>query len=484
MKRVGNLYNQMLTRHTMEEAFRGVMKDKKQKDNPNSLSFMMKNNKEYYIADAADILSRRAFKPRKPREAYRYDKGSGKLRHIQAPILYPDQLIHWVLMTVLREPVFLKGMDHWCCASVKGRGILYAKNFLEKKLDNSLNDRKSISVEKQYKYCLKMDIRKFFEHIDRGILMKKLESRIKDKEILHLCSQIIYSIPGTGLPLGYYTSQWFANFYLQEFDHYLREVLMPKYGVDTYIRYMDDMIILGSNKRKLERLMNEISEFLATLSLELKNTSCIFDISTRDIDFIGYRFSYGKATLRKGILHRGLSSNQNLYKGKFTLKKLRSASAYNGWFKSADTREYQNRYFEGSRKLEAAKMKEALAEERLNKMNSKKYIQLQKIENDIVNLRDETENDDGKVLIRYYGNSEEVRVVARTHYTFPEDLEENKVTSIEIDKKTKKKRRRRNASNTSYYPSAEIYFSDMDKADCIKAYNSNIIQNESLVSTV
>ena len=56
MKRVGNLYNQMLTRHTMEEAFRGVMKDKKQKDNPNSLSFMMKNNKEYYIADAADFL--------------------------------------------------------------------------------------------------------------------------------------------------------------------------------------------------------------------------------------------------------------------------------------------------------------------------------------------------------------------------------------------------------------------------------------------
>lgn len=116
-------------------------------------------------------------------------------------------------------------------------------------------------------------------------------------------------------------------------------------------------------------------------------------ISTRDIDFIGYRFSYGKTTLRKGILHRGLSSNQNLYKGKFTLKKLRSASAYNGWFKSADTREYQNRYFEGSRKLEAAKMKEALAEERLNKMNSKKYIQLQKIENNIVNLRDETENE-------------------------------------------------------------------------------------------
>ena len=76
---------------------------------------------------------------------------------------------------------------------------------------------------------------------------------------------------------------------------------MPKYGVDTYIRYMDDMIILGSNKRKLERLMNEITEFLATLSLELKNTSCIFDISTRDIDFIGYRFSYGKTTLRKGI---------------------------------------------------------------------------------------------------------------------------------------------------------------------------------------
>lgn len=252
---------------------------------------------------------------------------------------------------------------------------------------------------------------------------------------------------------------------------------MPKYGVDTYIRYMDDMVILGSNKRKLNKLMNEISEFISNLGLELKNTSCIFDISTRDIDFIGYKFSYGKTTLRKGILHRGLAANRNLYKGKFTIKKLRSASAYNGWFKNADTRKYQEDHLEGSRKLEAAKLKEALNKERLENLNSKDTIHIQKIENDIMDLRETTENNDGKVLIRYYKDTDEVRVVARSKYIFPEDLE--KKDNPETKKKKSKKRRRK----STYYPSAEIFFSNMDKDKCIRNYNLNIAQNESLIST-
>ena len=101
-------------------------------------------------------------------------------------------------------------------------------------------------------------------------------------------------------------NSWFsAAIYLESrelypLQLYLREVLMPKYGVDFYIRYMDDMLIMGSNKRKLAQLKGEISQYLHNnLKLELKNTTRIFSIAECPIDYIGFRFSYGKTVLRK-----------------------------------------------------------------------------------------------------------------------------------------------------------------------------------------
>lgn len=486
MKRVGNLYNKLYTRAIMEEAYKGVMKDKKRKSDPTSLAFMMKHNKEYYIAEAARLLHDKEFKPRKPREAFRVDKGSGKVRHIQAPILYPDQLIHWALVTVLKD-IFMKGMDHWCCASIKDRGVLYAKNFLEKALDDSNDDNKKVHVpvRKKYKYCLKMDIKKFFENIDRRRLLEMLEKKIKDKDIIELCRIIIYSAPGTngdknkGLPLGYYTSQWFANFYLQEFDHWLREVAMPEAGVSIYIRYMDDMVILGSNKRKLMNLMNKINEYIKPLGLWLKETSCVFSLEDRDIDFIGYRFNYGKTTLRKKILHNALKANRELYKGKFTLKKLSSATAYNGWTLRSDTNGYVEEHFQGNRELELEKLKELQRKATETRLNSPEYNKLLQIEEDIANLRQSREAvENNKVLIRYYNDGP--RIVASTSFQFPDEEEYQEANKP----KPKEKKKKRRSKNKNYYPTANIYFDKRDKDSVIKDYNLDIKQSIELTAKV
>lgn len=468
MKRAGNLYNTMPTRRRMIQVFKGVMKDKKYKNIPGSLSFMIMQNPEYYMAEAARIIEERSFRPKRPRESIRFDAGSNKERHIQAPPIFPDQFIHWSLILAIQD-VLMKGMDKWCCASIKGRGSLYAKHLLDRELDNSLNDSvlSKDRPENKYKYCLKMDIRKYFQNIDRDILMKKLESKIKDKEILHLAAQIIYSVPGTGLPLGYYTSQWFANFYLQAFDHYLREVLMPKYNAKVYVRYMDDMIILGSNKRKLTILKKEIEDYLMNeLHVWLKDTSCIFAIADRDIDFVGYRFSYGKTTLRKGILHSARKANSKMYSGKFKIKDVRSSMSYNGWIQHTDTKRYREEFFEGTLYDDLKIMKKLAKEERYHYLSSEEFNHLMRIKNDIAQLRQETELGDGSVLIRYYPKTDTIKVVSRSRYKYPDQDEyEAELRQQEETKqnKKKKKRKKKHKPGEDYRAPAERYFAEKGK---------------------
>lgn len=489
-KRAGHLYEKMLSIRLVNEAFDGAMRDKKFKHRPGSIAFMLYHNRDYYIAEVGRILAEESFKPKKPRESIRLDAGSGKERHIQAPALFPDQLVHWCIMLVLQD-IFLKGMDTWCCASVKGRGTLYAKNFIERTLDNSQGITGRDAPERKYKYCLKMDIRKFFENIDRRILIEKLESKVKDPKIIKICSDIIHSVPGKGLPLGYYTSQWFANFYLQSFDHYLREVLMPKYGVDFYIRYMDDMLILGSNKRKLMQLMAEISKYLNdNLKLELKNTTRVFSIADCPIDYIGFKFSYGKTTLRKNILHRARNANETLYKGKFHIKELRSSMAYNGWIQNTDTKQYRQEHMQGSVYLERKKISEFSKIERAELLALDRYNRVLRIEEDIRTLRQDTELGDGVVLIRHYSDrGDQVKVVARSRYRFPDQDEYEEELRIaeeeKINKKKKKKRKRKHKPGEDYRAPADRYFAEEGRKDqYTKDYNFNIKNyNETPVNT-
>ncbi len=61
-----------------------------------------------------------------------------------------------------------------------------------------------------------------------------------------------------GIPIGNYTSQYFANIYLNELDHFVKEKLKIKY----YVRYMDDFILLTKNKEHAKEVLSEIRKFL------------------------------------------------------------------------------------------------------------------------------------------------------------------------------------------------------------------------------
>lgn len=78
--------------------------------------------------------------------------------------------------------------------------------------------------DKKMRYCAKMDISKFFDSVKPQILLDMLGKKIKDDKMLDLVAKILKN-GGDKLPIGYYTSQWFSNFYLEELDHYIKEEL-------------------------------------------------------------------------------------------------------------------------------------------------------------------------------------------------------------------------------------------------------------------
>jgi hypothetical protein len=162
--------------------------------------------------------------------------------------------------------------------------------------------------------------------------------RIKDQDCLWLIDTIIDS--SQGLPIGNYTSQWFANFFLQDLDHYIKE----KLGIKYYIRYVDDLVLLGGNKKKLHKARKHISDYLQTIGLILKSDWQVFKVNDRAIDFLGFRFFRNKTILRKrNALRIKRRIKKISKKDHLNYKDACAVISYWGWIKRSDSYNfYQN----------------------------------------------------------------------------------------------------------------------------------------------
>ncbi len=266
-----------------------------------------------------------------------------KQRNLCKPPFYPDQCAHWAIMQVV-SPVLVKGFYKYSCASIKGRGTHYAKH----KLECSFKDIKNT------KYCLQLDIKSFYASIDKDVLVKLLSNKIKDKRVVNLLGKVIYSYSGSGLPLGYYTSSFLANFYLSPLDRLIKEELHIKY----YVRYMDDMVMYSSSKRKLHSAKRIIEKFIAdNLKLKLKHTWQVYKMpydngkgkvtSQRATGFLGYKYYRYKTTIRKSIFKRMLRLFRRLHFGEYTVKAAHSFAAYNGYLKCTNSKKVLLKYVDG-----------------------------------------------------------------------------------------------------------------------------------------
>ena len=161
-----------------------------------------------------------------------------------------------------------------------------------------------LEVQKTMKHCkniweeyyiLKMDIKKYFENINKNIVYEILQRKIKDKKVLWLTKEILYSNNGeNNLPIGNYTSQMFANIYLNELDQYVKHKLKGKY----YFRYMDDAILIRKTKEETKQDLESIRSFLKdNLKLELNKKTQIFK-NKQGVNFCGYKINEYRLKIR------------------------------------------------------------------------------------------------------------------------------------------------------------------------------------------
>ena len=149
---------------------------------------------------------------------------------------FSERVLHHALMNVCHF-YFERQLIYDTYATRPGKGTYAA-------LDRA---KKAI---KKYRYVAKMDVRKYFDSISHAILHAKWRRLFKDEQLLRVFEKIINSYhtePNHGLPIGNLTSQYFANFYLSELDHFAKEALR----IEMYIRYMDDILIFGNDRQKL-----------------------------------------------------------------------------------------------------------------------------------------------------------------------------------------------------------------------------------------
>lgn len=188
-----------------------------------------------------------------------------------------------------------------------------------------------------------MDIKQFYPSIDKEKLKEKFRRVFKDDDLLWLIDTIIdgNETQGSGIPIGNYTSQWFANFYLTDLDVFIKQKLKIKY----YVRYMDDLIIFHTNKRKLRKAKEEIEIFLKNENLSVKNNWQIFCIDKRMLDFLGFRFYRDHTTLRRANFLRIKRRFKKIYKkGYLSYKDACAVISYNGLLKHSNCNNYMRKY--------------------------------------------------------------------------------------------------------------------------------------------
>ena len=228
-------------------------------------------------------------------------------------IAFEHRIVQWAIYRII-NPILVKGYiaDSYGC--IPGRGALGAMQRLRSWVEY-------VSRKEGTWYYLKLDISKYFYRISHRVLKKILAKKIKDERLLDVlygiidCKHTPFGLPpgkspgdvpleerlyDVGMPIGNLLSQMFANIYLDVLDQFCKRVL----GIEFYIRYMDDVIILCNSKVQLRLWKDAISTFLETeLELQINQKTCIRPIS-QGIEFVGYRIWKDHVVLRKSTTLR------------------------------------------------------------------------------------------------------------------------------------------------------------------------------------
>lgn len=335
------LYRRMLDEEIVRKAYKKLRKGKTKRreikhidahldEEVASMIEMIRNTKPPDVEVEKPEL---AFRP--PEHKPRYIREHGKTRKILMPEIH-EQWLHHIIVLIL-EPIITGTSYKFSCGSFPKRGAHYGKKQLER----------WIRAGKGIRNFGKTDIRHFYESVRMDVLMRELAVRIKDSWFLHII-RLCFGDVKKGLPLGFYLSQWLANYLLEPLDRFVKEVL----GINVYERYMDDMTFFDDSKKKLHQAVAAIRQFIGRrfrLKLKRNYQVCKFDFVKksgqrigRPVDFMGFLFFRAKTLVRKSIMVSASRLAAKLHKAKaagrgYFARHVRAMVSYFGWFDCTDT---------------------------------------------------------------------------------------------------------------------------------------------------
>jgi Reverse transcriptase (RNA-dependent DNA polymerase) len=269
---------------------------------------------------------------------------------------FRDRVVHHALCRIT-EPAFEAGFFAHSYANRLGKGTHRALDTAQRWL-------------KRHRYVLSCDIRQFFPSVDHVILQGILERRIQDGGIRRLVRKILASgegllageydmkwFPGDdlfainrprGLPIGNLTSQFWANCYMDGFDHFVTRQL----GCRAYLRYVDDILLFADDKRQLRAWLVRINQRLGALRLSLHQRRSVVCPCAEGVRFLGFVLypTHRRLLRRKGIhFRRKLKAMMRAY-AMGTMGRADFEAALRGWInhvRYADTWGLRQTIFKG-----------------------------------------------------------------------------------------------------------------------------------------
>lgn len=348
MKRHGNLYDNVCSFENIHHAYLNARKNKRFRNE----IMMFTQNLEHNLITIQDELRNKSYSTDRYRQFYVYEP---KKRLIMS-LPFKDRVVQWAVYQIINPLIEKRYIKHSYACRI-GCGRERAVRDVQSWLRFLLRRHKTV-------YVLKTDITKYFYSIDHDVAMTIISSIIKDKDVIQLINGIIRCehtrfglpagtdgfsgtmIPCKGVPIGNLTSQMIANMYLNELDHFVKHELHCHY----YARYMDDSLILQSDKKHLREIMYMTGDYLRKeLMLNLNEKTCI-RTHTQGIDWLGYRVWATHVKLRKTTsmrMKRRLKYLQRHFNaGNIQLKDIvPSVQSYRGMLQHCDSYRMRKKLF-------------------------------------------------------------------------------------------------------------------------------------------
>lgn len=331
-KTIKNQFDKKLTYNSLMKAH--ILSKKNKTCRKDIILFNLKQ--EEYIKYLYEQLKDQTYKHGKYTIFYVHEP---KLRKIQKS-RYMDRIVHrWVVDNFL-YPVFIPQFISTSYACIRDRGMHNSTLDVQKCMRHCKN------IWGEY-YILKMDVKKYFQNINKDKLFSIIKRKIKDEKLLWLLKEIIYSNEeSVGIPIGNYTSQVFANIYLNEVDQFIKHKLKIKY----YFRYMDDSILMVKTKQEAKQALEKITKFLQEeLFLELNSKTQIFK-NKQGVNFCGYKINEYRIKVRsrgkKKLKRKVKRLKQEIKSGVKTSKEAQKyLCGHLGYFKYANNYNLINKIF-------------------------------------------------------------------------------------------------------------------------------------------